>query len=658
MVRNTPKPVIQNELTDLTVGAIPIGGIYDMNHDHSQVTSNDETIHAAGGISQGAFLLAVPARDQEDPNQAILLRVTGRATLPDEPELVRIREETTRAHHNDNAYGRPDGITRSELQRVAYNTTNIGTFYTTQNGVAFGNDVPTIRSYGEYVVLKPSTDALTTIASFPLNENDGIRIGRVRYDSTELTPTLNETEVRINVDDIVGNKVGLFGMTRTGKSNTVKMIVTDTLKYAIKTDTKIGQLLFDPSGEYANPNTQDEEALAEIGDEAVSIYSWDATDNTTRKPLRMNFFEEDQIDHAWDLIKTNIARDADYVRDFKATNPIGPDNPNGQWSQYNRSGWQRSALYATLARAGFDLPTGFRNIPNISTDIVDLVSDQMTADLATTNGNDNPILNEDTLVEFWRTVYDLREVIEDEVRDDWFDTDLIAMLTMLEGSVGSGYRILKSLRAYHSPNVTGFFGDNIYRELCEGRVVIVDVHNETSSAVQHTVERIVRMVFNRAVDRFAQNQTPPNIQIYLEEAHRFLSRDYIDNATDDDPYKNLAFEGARNHVGLVYATQQVSNVDHHILSQTHNIFVTYLNNDKEMRTLAGYYNFGEYEDLIRNSPDVGFVVMTTESRRYLIPTQIDEFNADHLNETRALVDAAVSQDRMFTETSDTEEVTG
>ncbi len=64
--------------------------------------------------------------------------------------------------------------------------------------------------------------------------------------------------------DFLGNRTALFGMTRTGKSNTVKKIVEATY-HLDKTGATlhgerikpVGQIIFDVNGEYANDNQQD-----------------------------------------------------------------------------------------------------------------------------------------------------------------------------------------------------------------------------------------------------------------------------------------------------------------------------------------------------------------------------------------------------------------
>jgi hypothetical protein len=59
-------------------------------------------------------------------------------------------------------------------------------------------------------------------------------------------------------------KTALFGMTRTGKSNTTKVILKSIFALRSHQDhtRRIGQVVFDPNGEYANDNTQDKDGGA------------------------------------------------------------------------------------------------------------------------------------------------------------------------------------------------------------------------------------------------------------------------------------------------------------------------------------------------------------------------------------------------------------
>ena len=85
-------------------------------------------------------------------------------------------------------------------------------------------------------------------------------------------------------------------MTRLGKSNTMKILATAIFEDAKRTGQKIGQLLFDPAGEYADVNVQDQTALAQIGPQHVTIFRFGADGSEPGiLPLSLNFLSEQTI---------------------------------------------------------------------------------------------------------------------------------------------------------------------------------------------------------------------------------------------------------------------------------------------------------------------------------------------------------------------------
>ncbi len=63
--------------------------------------------------------------------------------------------------------------------------------------------------------------------------------------------------VLISPVDFLARRTAVFGMTRTGKSNTTKTMVSQVAITSFQTGQPIGQLIFDINGEYSNANQQD-----------------------------------------------------------------------------------------------------------------------------------------------------------------------------------------------------------------------------------------------------------------------------------------------------------------------------------------------------------------------------------------------------------------
>lgn len=644
-----------------------IGGVYYMNYDECVIVSNDKWKDEAGGVPRHSYLLATatnwdnPEEFEEEDAYAILLRATGPEKLPAEDDLMNVREEAMRRKiTNDTAVDSSqvpgtseeimDVLTKNEIQFSGINAKILGTVYE-DDGIEFGSDVETFYSSARYKVYKPNAQALSEIFKLIQHDQDKqdeddsvIRLGRVRYTSTERNRRLSEATVPIDIDDVVGNKTALFGMTRTGKSNTMKVLATSVFQHAVETDEEIGQLMFDPAGEYANVNQQDDEtALADIHDDVVSVYSWGGAVEDGVESLQIDFFDYEQMDEVWQTIKLHLTRDADYVTSFKAANPVGPENRNENYSEFNKAVRCQSALYTCLVKAGFDTGNDFSTPIPTNTDIRDAVNSNVSgSDIDFNMPGNTPagwvFVDEDDLVKFWETVAENRDVINN-VDDDWITNDVEAMLVMLNMESGNGYKILEDLRRYHDPGTKGYYPDIIYESLADGDIVIVDLTQGTDEINQRISKTIVERVVERQVELFTDGEDPHNMEVYVEEAHRLFGSDYLDDADATDPYVRLAKEAAKYNIGLIYATQEVSGVDGRVLANTANWIVTHLNNTNETKELSRYYNFEDFEQLTLEAEDVGFARVKTLSGQFIIPTQIDEFDQDLIQQAGDLYEA-------------------
>jgi len=645
------KPIIDN--------SILIGGVYYMQYDECTIVSNDAWKDEAGGVPRHCYLLAT-ATNWEDPDEfdeddayAILMRAKGPAKLPNENELMEVRAEAMRKKVTGNtdtsSPGVPtsnedvlDVLTRNEIQFSGIEAKILGTIYQEDNELKFGSDVETFYSSARYEVYKPGPEALSQLLSVQIPEDeDGLRMGRVRYSSTERNSNLENASVPVNLEDIIGNKTALFGMTRTGKSNTMKIIATTVFEHAIQNDRDIGQLLFDPAGEYANVNVQDEEtALSELHDDVVTVYGWGVDpDNDDAESLQLNFYDHENIEAVWSTIKINLTRDADYVRSFKTANVVGPDDFHNDPSEYYRAQRRRAALYACLNRAGFRAPNDFSCPVPTNEDVLDVINGHFDDNPFYSDDDGRVWLDANDIETFWDAVFENDGTINDladDGDDPWIDTELEAILTVFNGAVGSGYRILDQVRRYHNPGIEGYYPEEIYDSLVNGEIVIVDLTTGTDEINQRISKTIVEHIMDEAVGRFTQGLDPHEIQIYVEEAHRLFGSDHLDDADVDDPYRRLAKEAAKYDIGLTYATQEVSEVDDAVLANTANWFVTHLNSKNETGELSRYYNFEDFERLTREAEDVGFARVKTLSGKFIVPTQIDKFDDDRVDQAQAL----------------------
>jgi len=375
----------------------PVGGIYQLDYDRALVLTNDRWKIAAGGVPQHCFLLATAKRvdgTDTDDDEILLLRVEGTAQLSQERDLLATREQAMRerllARLNPLTADTPDEqlldpYTRDVIQFSGLDCAVLGTFYEIEDGnrtlINWGGDLDNVYASSRYQVYKPYGRTLSYIASYAKPDRrtgKTVVIGHVRYASTRrraFGAAQHDAEVRVNVRDFVGEradaaKTAVFGMTRTGKSNTVKTIAAQVKAWAAENKIRIGQLLFDPAGEYANPNVQDRTALAAIGAEHVTIYRYGATaDQPNVRALGINFYDPEQIGTVQAILGQALAgASADYVGNFLAADFEGTrreeDDDNAARDRQRRAERARFLLYVTLAKAQFPLPARSLKYPD------------------------------------------------------------------------------------------------------------------------------------------------------------------------------------------------------------------------------------------------------------------------------------------------------
>src|SRR5690606_22716507 len=180
--------------------------------------------------------------------------------------------------------GAMDARTRNYLSYAGVKCRIIGTFYFEENSqnseaelnLKFGSDISNYYPNRGLKVYKPNGNALEQIVNYcdpstlkshieKYRNSERVKLGQVRYASTNRKyQQIDNVPVYIYPADLLSQKSALFGMTRTGKSNTTKIIAKSVFELRIPENKKhnsirIGQIIFDPNGEYANENAQDKD---------------------------------------------------------------------------------------------------------------------------------------------------------------------------------------------------------------------------------------------------------------------------------------------------------------------------------------------------------------------------------------------------------------
>lgn len=634
-----------------------VGRPFYLDYDRALVLVTDSWKNKAGGTPQGSFLLAYNEVESE-VSEALLLRVIKPTQLPTHSDVISsmieyYKDDLQTSGENDQL----DTFTRFEFSFSGLECRTLGTYYLEGGRLRFGADVENFYSAHNYVVHKPGSDALGLIANYReeagVDLSGSLRIGKVRYSSsTRFQSAEDEVPVYVQSQDFLGKRTALFGMTRTGKSNTVKKIIDSTTEMSEKAKSAgplpsetqdlldpfvdglpklpVGQIVFDINGEYANANLQDEgTAIFEKYEDLTHRYS--VISKPGFKVMMVNFYQD--VDRGFDLVRSHLESDtADYVQAFTSIDLTSPDDES-DFSAKTRYERRAAAYQCCLYAAGLEVPETHKVFFTGSKDINQSVKSGQ--DLNPKKG-----LSLEDAKAYWDWVFDHQndpffQNYKSKKGRDWIDEDLKAILEMLSrkgapgGSVTrSGFKKLTGLRDLHTPTVDKPFSEEIVGFLRDGSIVIVDLSQGNPETQRLYSESICREIFGNSMASFINSKANNFVQFYFEEAHNLFPKK--DDKDLSQIYNRIAKEGAKLNLGMVYATQEVSSISSNILKNTQNWFIAHLNNEDETRELQKYYDFADFTGaLVKFSAnlDKGFVRMKTYSNPYVVPVQIDRFTA-------------------------------
>ena len=657
-----------------------VGEVFSIAYETARVQIHDFQRRQVGGIPALSFLLAsrisTPVGEikiEDEDSSVILLRVMDAAELPNSKHAESVRVETARNVSGEtdrhwDSESAMDADTRMLLGYAGINCRILGTFYVEKDEgdagepvLRFGSDISNYYPNRGLKVYKPVGDALAAIVNYvrasdlaEMISSAPVRLGAVRYASTNRKgQRVDDVPVNIYPADLLTQKTAVFGMTRTGKSNTMKIIAQAVYNLRLNSGShtnsdlpRVGQIIFDVNGEYANENIQDAGALKNLWKKSgkprgqeVTIYGITERqeEDPERKLMRVNFYRDEDLQIGKEIINEMIADEsAKYLSNFRDVT-FTPSEVDDKSAEIRRK--RRVFCYrALLHKAGFSAPDNVRANPAGLFGKELLEAMKSSSDYAQVA---KCLAQESSWEQVALAIASLRDFVADATKSgyqefnknyvarpgsgsDWADDGLKKILEMFHYPNGS--RLVGRACAYHSATATADYADDVYDDLQKGKLVIIDQSTGEPGINKSAADRVMWRIFRKNQELFRDSKIPPDILVYVEEAHNQLPSEK--EADLKDVWVRTAKEGAKLHIAMVYATQEVSAIQRNILKNTANWFIGHLNNTDETRELRKYYDFADFEKSILRAQDKGFLRVKTLSNPFVVPVQVRKFSAD------------------------------
>jgi len=692
-----------------------VGYVLDIGYDEITIITCDPFKLNVGGIPRNSLLIMVPDSFEQNgtrvPPHFTLLRVLDSAPTP-------LTKEVQQTYFELQKKSMPelDIFTQSELQWGALKTKVLGMFYphpTQADTIEFSGDLNNYVSAHKYKIYSPDDALLYLVNNASVPNENRFAIGKLRLTECRLplpNKKMPDVDIFLSTNDFKGCRTAMFGKTRLGKSNVVKLIAqslfettkpenstykitipilqilkgeklpTDLLKYlhskvnieykgieefrekVLKPinkeilekysillesvfTSKVGQLIFDINGEYANDNPQDDNlSIRGAYPDRCIVYALAPKANTPSQPLKLNFYFNPAASKTVlnSLIRQSGRAGSDYIDAFisvelpeiTAINQI----PQNRFNDKKRAIRKLQFYFALLNKAGFNcneaditatLPSarevsgfdhGFREeLRNAAYQFTQIPVPARPSTLDTLTRE---------LQVIWRFKKDNpnHPELTTSSGNPLFDPDDSAVLEFLEPNPGrSGFILLVRYRPYHDVTA-GNYTTEVLQHLDEGKTVILDLGNADEILMGYFSRQLSEAVFFHQTDKFTNNRLGNHyVQLYFEEAHNLFG--YNDNSNETRIYRRFAKEGAKYHIGMVYSTQSPSTVNSDLLAQTENFFVAHLSSQDDTNKLAKVnIAYDSIKNDILQAKTIGYMRMLTRSHRFVVSMQAKKFS--------------------------------
>ena len=623
-----------------------LGYVMELGYDSAVLVTNDFYKIRAGGISKNSFLLIRPESLQgliapedlqafggaaDQPAHLILARVREPAPTPLATDVARTYFEMHKSHMPE-----LDVFTKSELQWGAVKVSVLGTFFDNPQNqdIEFGGDIQTFLSPHMYTVHVPTKKMLERLINYNVDrQKQKLQIGWVRLTESLLSPPPVEERVpvRVSPSDFIGSRTALFGKTRMGKSNTVKVIAQMILDSGVE----VGQVIFDLNGEYAYTNPQDQTSIFDLYQDRCDRYTLRPNPDPGVKILKADFYNDLGLGHRIirELFLQDQGNPPDYLKDFfdfevlsdAELSALEQDDPGGA-TRYRRA---VNVYQCALRQAGYEISGSLR----INLEMKEAV--RKAINVAITGKGDAAALPSsmdiDEAIGIFEKLWEIYDPADRLYRTssgkEYLDNTVKSMLTVLtnkkeNGTAVSGVKKIVPFKRYHAWG-SGKLLDEIVSSVNANKTVIIDLSNAPQELTRFFGDLVSQAIFKCQMDAFTTNNLNNRfVQFYFEEAHNLFPKDDRDLT---GIYNRLAKEGAKLNIGLIYSTQSIESLSPDLLKNTENFFIAHLNDDREIKALTRFHEFRDVGADVQRTKARGFVRTITRSHKFALPVQIRKF---------------------------------